>query len=33
VEYELLSLFEAIGLGLQFEPDRLDATIYFFTSQ
>jgi hypothetical protein len=33
VEYELLSLFEAIGLGLQFEPDRLDATVYFFTSQ
>jgi hypothetical protein len=31
VEYELLSLFEAIGLGLQFESDRLDATVYFFT--
>jgi hypothetical protein len=33
VEYQLLSLFEAIGLGLQFESDRLDATVYFFTSQ
>ncbi len=32
-QYQLLSLFEAIGLGLQFEPDRLDATIYFFIRQ
>jgi hypothetical protein len=31
VEYELLSVFEAIGLGLHFEPDRLEATIYFFS--
>jgi hypothetical protein len=33
VEYEILSIFEAISLGLQFEPDRLDATIYFFIRQ
>jgi hypothetical protein len=32
-EYQLLSLFEAIGLGLQFEPDQLEATIYFFFRQ
>jgi hypothetical protein len=32
-EYQLLSLFEAIGLGLQFEPDQLEATIHFFFRQ
>jgi hypothetical protein len=32
-EYQLLSLFEAIGVGLQLDQDRVDATIFFFIRQ
>jgi hypothetical protein len=29
-EYLLLEPFEAIGLGLRLQPDRLDGVLYFF---